>query len=154
TNCIFRDNQSVSGGGGIFCHFSNTTVINCDFVRNSGAGDGGGAAFLNGGSPVFIGCRMVGNCTAAVVAPARSTPMFINCTVANNRDDACPLGMGGGIFVGHSNEPSHASLRNCVVWGNTFSTFSTQDAQVGLLLNGSVDLEYCTIEGWDGTLGG
>ncbi|MGA2093172.1 MAG: hypothetical protein ABSH16_07185 [Sedimentisphaerales bacterium] len=70
-NCIFRENYAENGGGAIYvgahCDGTGTEAINCTFVNNLVAGNGGGAVRIVGGTGDKI---TLSNC----ISWANSTP--------------------------------------------------------------------------------
>ena len=132
-----NDTNPTEGGGAINMDTSYIRIINCTFQANKTHGSLGGGAIHNmAGSPKFINCRFVNN-TAGGVGGAFKTkygsPVFIGCLFLNNKN----LYSGGGAiqessafiklnnctFVGNDsialrNNASHATVTNCIFWGN------------------------------------
>lgn len=101
TNSLFKNNTSVSNGGGVYCKANQLSINSCVFYDNISGGSGGGvychnnlncwgSKFFNntsnGGSGVGIGPNNFGN------------PNYINfygCTIKNNTANYS----GGGVNV-------------------------------------------------------
>lgn len=125
-NCIFEENTSVRFGAAVAIKGTGSPkFFNCIF-RNNGSGTSGsaededvepmagGAVYLHSGSPSFTNCLFYGNKAGegAVIAIANGTATFTNCTVADNY---CKYAYGGGL----NDAGGRATLRNCILWGNT-----------------------------------
>lgn len=74
-------------------NYSNPTVVNCEFIRNSATKHAGGF----GGA---ISCNL-------------SSPIFQNCTFTAN--EAVFAGKGGAVYCENGSGPSFV---NCILWGN------------------------------------
>jgi predicted outer membrane repeat protein len=151
SNCLFSFNSSGYGGA-LFFHEpssnteSNPTIIDCDFIGNSAAVNGGGMQCLNS-MPLITGCTFMDNQAGHVggglnlrhYADARvvnchfegntagdwgggarsgkfSSPSFINCTFAGNSAQR-----GGAIAAGSDTDGDvgHTLVSNCILWNNT-----------------------------------
>ena len=116
-NCKFSGNWATSGGGVYAEHCpgdSAATFTNCLFAGNYGESDGGGI--------LLSGNDAVGNVT--------------NCTFFWNTTQ----GNVGGLAIAAG---ASASVRNSILWGNTNSSGSGIDAQVG-----TTNVQYSCMEGW------
>ena len=89
-------------GGGMFVFLATPTVVNCKFVDNVAAYDGGGV-YMDANTNASLGGRIV------------PIPMFLNCAFINNS-----AGHDGGGFC---DAMCGAILRNC--------TFSCNGAECG-----------------------
>jgi Right handed beta helix region len=100
TNCIFEDCWAQgTGGGGIFCQGSCSSVIsNCIFTGNEAQGcDGGGMYCGTGTSPTIVKCVFsfnIGLQGGAMYCRSSSTPTITNCIFMHNRGNN-----GGGIYT-------------------------------------------------------
>jgi predicted outer membrane repeat protein len=126
-DCIFTDNYCSEYGGAIHnTSVSMATCINCLFVGNT-AVLAGGALYDNG---YDLGSHLV------------------NCTLAGNNCTAV-----------HIAEYGSATLSNCILWDNLCGTGTGQSAQIlyqeGTWRTGyKPSVNYCCIQGWDGSFGG
>ncbi|MBI1826344.1 MAG: right-handed parallel beta-helix repeat-containing protein [Planctomycetes bacterium] len=87
TNCRFIHNSSWIGGA-LENWYSNSTIVNCIFVRNDASSDGGGIDNYN------------------------SNPTVTNCTFFGNTT----TGFGGGMSNAGGN--SVPTVTNCILWDN------------------------------------
>ncbi len=148
--CIFEDNKASFGGAVAVRGSGSPEFINCTF-RNNGHTNGttplgGGAVFVYSGSPIFTNCLFFGNKAGegGAVLVAYGTPTFINCTFAGN---AAVIGSGGGVF----DREGQATLKNCILWGNTTTRSVAYSAQIHAV-GGSSLARYSNIQGgWPGT---
>jgi len=179
TDCTFEDNHATyrAGGMGNF-HGSSPRVLRCTFTNNSAEYSGGAVGNWDGSAPTFIECVFSHNQAeddgGAVCNESDSDAAFENCIFFANYSDGfsgalknrradllltnCTIAGNearwtcGGLWSGAS---GRTRLRNCILWGNTEQNGTTRDepAQVSVS-GGSLELEYCCVEGWSGALGG
>ena len=114
--CISGGNANVEGGagGGMYISFSNATVANCTFCRNS-AYYGGGMYNVNWNySPTLINCTFNGNWannSGGGMYNGESVPTLIECIFGDNS-----AGMQGrGMY----NSGSRPTLTSCIFSGNS-----------------------------------
>lgn len=146
--CTFHANHSEYGGA-IALDASNPTFLNCGFYDNL-ADIHGGAFDIIAGDPLITGCifshnTAMANYGGAMTTFANSSPTIVNCTMVGNY-----AGFVGGAIANDSDGPTlvNSILRdNATVWG------SSQDEQLWSFA-GSIDVQYCSIQGWTGSLGG
>ena len=61
TDCVFRDNESASGGGATFSTSSSVRLERCVFTGNHSTGSGGGLVVGNDSEVTLIDCSMIQN---------------------------------------------------------------------------------------------
>ncbi len=128
TRCIFLSNDAARGGG-IYNRDSsgNTAAINCVFVANT--------AYLSGGMSDGWGGGVYNGVVDSVMT-------MINCTLhANHAED-----MGGGLYV----MSGHVDVINCIFWDNS-DVFGGPMGEIATDVSGTVDVNYCNVEGGWGT---
>lgn len=179
TDCTFEGNHATyrAGGMGNFAG-SSPRVVRCTFTGNSAEYSAGAVGNWDGSGPTFTECVFSNNRAdddgGAVCNEADSDAVFENCVFWANYADGfsgalknrkatvtltnCTI-VGnearrtcGGLWSGAS---GRIRLHNCILWGNTEQDGATHDepAQVSVL-GGSLELDYCCVEGWSGALGG
>ncbi len=74
-----------------------------------------------------------------------SNPMVTNCTFSGNYASE-----GSG---GMENWGSNSTVTNCILWANTSSGSADESAQI-LIGSGTLQINYCCVQGWTGGLGG
>ncbi len=126
-DCIFVDNYTDGYGGAIYnTSVSMATCINCLFVGNTA---------LISGAALYDNAYNLGS-------------YLVNCTLAGNNCTAV-----------HIAEYGLATLSNCILWDNLCGTGTGQSAQI-LYQEGpwrtdyKPSVNYCCIQGWDGSFGG
>jgi len=113
--CISGGNANVEGdaGGGMYISFSNATVANCTFCRNSAYYGGGMYNVHWNYSPTMRNCTFNGNWannSGGGMYNGESVPTLIECIFGDNS-----AGMqGGGMY----NSGSRPTLRHCTFSGN------------------------------------
>jgi len=121
TNCTFRGNSAIFGGG--LCNDSSPKLTNCLFSDNSA--DNGGGMYNNGqtseSNPVLAACVFRGNAAihdgGGLSNLGRGAkPALINCAFIEN---AVSAGGGGAIRNGIS---ARLSLTNCLFIENVAAT--------------------------------
>ena len=158
TNCIFAGNSSMTNGGAIHINGCDTCMIsypqfyNCKIITNY-AKSGGGAICHTGYSlSKLFNCIITGN-TAGDFGGAIYDQYtrgnygiwLINCTLSGNYAKKC-----GGLYASYST----SSLTNSILWGNIADDVTGQDAQIMAEETAELEINYCCIQGWNGSLGG
>ncbi len=154
-NCLFQGNHSLdpefgygggmwNGGGG-----GSPTLVGCTFRYNSAAA--GGGMYNDRVEALLVNCLFSENDADRgaglfnVVPDSSEAPELVNCTLANNSATL----LGGGIFNQKlGSNGTSLTLTNCIIWGNGDGLSVAGGAP------SSFDIDYCSIEGWDGALGG
>jgi predicted outer membrane repeat protein len=122
TNCTFRGNSAILGGG-VYSE-SSPKLTNCIFADNSA--DGGGGMYNNGETSecnsILAGCVFRGNAAAhnggGMYNLGRlAGPALTKCVFVQN---AVSVGGGGAI---RNNISAAATLTNCLFIGNAAATF-------------------------------
>ncbi|UCD29283.1 MAG: right-handed parallel beta-helix repeat-containing protein [Planctomycetota bacterium] len=103
-NCTFTDNYARWIGGGIYNEAGNSSLLNCKFSRNFGAG------FCGGGSPEFVDCEFIQNTGGGVYSSG--SPILTNCIFRSNSTK----GEGGGMY---SEGTYDIILTDCIFSGNS-----------------------------------
>ncbi|HBG28635.1 MAG: hypothetical protein A2Y10_00065 [Planctomycetes bacterium GWF2_41_51] len=160
-NCIIRDCNAVSGGGGIYIYNSSTienpTFINCFITGNKTNGNGGGVynqqAALN-----MINCVNHNNYAetygGGIYCYAYySKPQITNCTLTENSAG----NRGGGLWIYQPVVERRSRLTNCIIWDNTAAVESNEVYSGGGHFS---EFSYCCIKdsngsgaNWDLSLG-
>ena len=181
--CMFVENDGGSGGG-IFAYDldQEDQIVRCIFEGNSGGSEGGAIRISTGsprildsffrgnssiiggavhikGLPLLVNCLFSGNsaqeCGGALYITETSSgtaPDILNCTIVGN--DAWQLG-GGVCLQRLNNGPLSVSLANSILWDNTDSGGSGENAQVATSGQDiSVFINYSDVMGWTGAYGG
>ena len=131
----------IPGGGGIYCHNSSPSIINCIIIDNISSGTAGGGilcwtnshAIINNcqiinnnetgiccdmSSPTITNCVIRGNIGGnggGIIIRANSDPIISNCTITEN----IATYQGGGIHISTDNPV----ITNCTISGNTAETY-------------------------------
>ena len=93
-------------GGGVFCHYSSPTIINC-VISECTANHNGGVCCYEGGNATITNCTISENTDDGVFC-LRSSPTITNCTIAGNSR--------WGVSC---RENSSATIVNCTIAGNS-----------------------------------
>ena len=111
-NCLIINNQTVMGGGGIYCYQSNPTLKDC-IISNNFADFGGGMYNSSDSNSILISCTFKENSVigdygdGGGMANQLCAPTIVNCNfIANNA-----VGYGG---AGISNRLSSPALIGCI----------------------------------------
>jgi len=183
-DCTFRENSCSQsgiygrGGGMANRQGSNPIVSNCTFIGNSARYNAGALGNFDASSPCVTRCTFRGNRAdfngGAVFNMAGSEPVFKNCIFTGNQAGGSGGAMNnygaavalmnctingnlaewscGGVWSGAAGE---VRLDNCILWGNTDSRNSRQIELAQLTVDsGDVQIRYCAVQGWSGTLAG
>lgn len=133
-NCTFRGNEAIGifqhGGGGVFMENSEVAFVDCVFNDNwffsqSGSAKGGGGLFALNSSPLLANCTLYGNRTGQGLD-------------------------GGGIYL----LDSSIVIDNSILWHNEDTQGQSEIAQIFTEGNSPVEINYSTVEGLTGGLGG
>jgi parallel beta-helix repeat protein len=133
TGCTISGNDALNlpgygdgWGGGIamYSATSDTQIINCIIVDNTGYGS---ASHERGGGGIYL---------------YSADPDIINCTISNNHSAR----YGGGIYSSSSSAPT---VTNSILWDDTDST---GDNEIYVDGTSSITVTYSDVEGgWTGT---
>ncbi|MHC4647116.1 MAG: right-handed parallel beta-helix repeat-containing protein, partial [Planctomycetota bacterium] len=143
-DCDIIGNRSSQGsGGGIYCHYAQLNISNCQITGNSsGCQDfregGGGLYIYSAGPGQIIGCHISDNTTSSSgggIYSANSEIIVRNCVLSNNSAER-----QGGAVAGVPRERYSMSLVNCIVSGNRAEDFGAVGPMHGPVSN-------CTIVG-------
>jgi hypothetical protein len=162
--CVFFDNYA-STGGGMYNNFSSLTVTDCMFDGNLAEVAGGmynhesapvikstvfhenRASMLGGGGlycvesdAMVINCLFIDNEASwgGGMHTWKGSPTLINCTFSNNRSSGWGAGMNNEI-------EGHATIKNCIFWGNIPDQIRTMSGGMGRRF--TVDVTYSDIQG-------
>jgi predicted outer membrane repeat protein len=138
------EGNTASKGGGAFTAGTGANLTSCFFGNNT-ATDGGGSAHsgqLKIVNSVYSRNSALGSGGAIFTDGALT---LANSTVAR----AHALLFGGGLYASGAT----TTLTNSVLWGNTDSQGSGQNAQLRSL-GGSITALHNCVQGWNGLLGG
>lgn len=151
----FRQNNAIAafGGGGAILNISggNSFIVNCNFTGNI-ANWSGGAIENSNSDPILTGCAFSGNRAdgshgGGISNVADSSPTMTNLTLSGNHAGSA----GGGIASDSTMSPT---LTNSILWDND-DPFGTTESQQIHHFNGTTTIvNYSTVQGWSGALGG
>src|SRR5262249_26475865 len=136
-------------GGGLLLNSAavGSYVINCRFLGNSAAQDGGGLAAANSNNVLVGNCLFSGN-TASRGGGLWYLPGDVltvaNCTFSKNHS----TNQGGGLGTA-----GNSTINNCVFWGNDVNGSTAQASQI-ILIAGTLAVNYDCIQGLTGSFGG
>ncbi len=140
-NCIFSENESGYGGGGVGNYSysgptSSPDIINCIFIKNE-AGEGGGIYIWTGAAGRLINCLFIDNFlygtsgNEAMLIKNGATVSIINCTFYHT----------GGIQNSGS-----LTMKNSILW-----IFAETGPILYIETGGSSSITYSIIDmGWNG----
>ncbi|MFO0826562.1 MAG: right-handed parallel beta-helix repeat-containing protein [Phycisphaerales bacterium] len=140
--CTFTENSATTGGALISTIAGETPRVFNSLFMNNQADDGGAAVGVGGGGNLVVVNSVIHHNTTAATRSAVWVDFgqlsLANCTIANN--------VGGGILVDPA--PASASIRNCIVWGNTSgaqiagasASVRYSDVQGGAIGKGNIDV--------------
>jgi len=117
--CVFSGNYSFWGGGATYVGSGSafpTTFVNCRFLNNSGGSSSwGGAAWVEGGSAVFVQCLFIGNSArhGGALYVTHGTVALTHCEFRQNT----AIAEGGAISFGRLGG-EYPTLTNCTFIGN------------------------------------
>jgi len=142
----------ASSGGGMQNDHACPTVRDCVFAGNTAERYGGGIDNYYSSS-MLINCLFTGNGAGYGGAAVNwyGSPEFANCTFCGNGAGVS----GGGVF----NYESSATIRNCILWGDTpeeihvdggSASVTYSDVEGGWMGEGNIDSEPCFVNGDNG----
>lgn len=143
--CVFEGNQAGYAGGAARVLMSSPLFISCTF-RGNHAQYGGAVQHYESSASMLANCLLNGNSASGAggaIHNTNSSPFVINCTLGFNS-----AGQGGGLLGW---PPSMATVANSILWGNSDSTGSGEQAQVA---TATASLSYSCVQNWTGTAGG
>jgi len=179
SNCRFIENSAKYDGGGIRIGGESNNLSNCTFVRNS-AGRCGGGVFSWYATATLTNCSLKNNraTQGAGMNDQHSNTTLQNCLFTANKafenDDVD--GAGGAMIIFDCNtilyECTFSSnwaesfcggidswdcnglhINNCIIWENHDSWGTDELAQLDDS-NSTLTINYCSIHGLTGNLGG
>lgn len=127
-NCVFRENKTVSFGGGadLLANLGDVRVSNSLFIGNTALGDAGGAEFFGDGNVesfnnVFFGNTAGGVGGGAIIQFNGGDALGERLLVVNNTFISNDSGGdGGGLYIGiFDGAPERADIFNTILFGNT-----------------------------------
>ena len=144
TNCIIRNNGTVSRGGGIeIIQSSGTFISGCTIQQNETSQSGGGIYIANCWDVVIQNCLITDNETngrgGGIYFQGNNPNLsIVNCTVAKNRANE-----GGGVYdIGVNQTP--IKIRNSILWGNVANIHQS-------IYSENSEITYSDIQGgWPG----
>jgi len=147
TNCTFRMNRAVRGGGMYNHANSSPTLVNCIFSSDHATTAGGGMYNLYS-RPTLVNCIFRSNysqhASGGGMSNFSSNPTLVNCAFWDNRAaDA----LGGGMHNDHNSSPE---LENCGFFGN----YAREGGGMYNQLNSSPTLDNCIFTGNSAYLAG
>ena len=148
TDCRFSDNRVDFNGGGIMNRGGSPKLIRCRFHKNSAESNGGGIVNIDS-SPTINNCLFSGNSArtfGGAIANRLSTPLISNCTLNGNSASA-----GGAIY----NNSSSPIIKNSILWENVGTRagpeLHSEDISSGFDLDreyeSNPDITYSCIQG-------
>jgi Zn-dependent metalloprotease len=154
--CVVRDNLSTGVGSGVY-NTGSPRFEYCTFIDNSSHA----GIYTQGGSPVVVSCAFYGNVGGGLASGPGTVNVVntvfsgndgrglsntigdvsaINCTFSGN--------IGGGVYKNFST--GSITLANNVLWNNGGTSELNQIQVTG----GVLDVNFCTVQGWTGAIGG
>ena len=96
TNCKFRNNKAISGGGIYNLNHSNPTLTNCSFTGNKAIR--GSGMYNEQSSPTVTDCTFSENDSDGMQNYSNSNPIVTNCTFSGN--------VGSGMYNFTNSSPT------------------------------------------------
>lgn len=177
-NCTFSGNEAGRRGGAIYNDFGILEIVDCMFEHNRAISDtGGGGAIFSEYVANISRCSFRANSTSAAGGAINTNAFFGNeldisdSVFSNNNagtggsvsiDDGTEVSINRCVFCSSSSPPGggglrnagHASISNSIFWANMSTTGSPEYAQIRNLAGATLQIDYSTVEGWSGVLGG
>jgi hypothetical protein len=138
---------STGSGRGIECSGGATpTIAHCILRGSQGGMAGVGSALLCVDSaPILRNTLIYGNTSVwgcGGIELLRSSPLLLNCTLANNAGASAPQSAGSGLLC----RDSSPVLRNCILWGNTDTAYPNCP-QIVCLGTSAPTVSYSCVQG-------
>lgn len=140
----FHSNDSFTSGGAVYTRLGAPALNKCSFMGNSATNFGGGV-FGSSSALSLRNCVFSGNdaWSGGAIYNQSGIVTVTNCTLGFN---TASLSVGGIL-----NANGSATINSSILWGNTDTIFTGELAQVS---KSATFLDYCSVEGWSGALGG
>ena len=119
-------NGLSSYGAGIYCSYSNPSIVNCTITLNSGTSASdtrGGGIYLLASSPAITNCRITNHTLysfyrkgAGIYCTPGSDPVISDCIISNNNvylELTRKVGWGGGLY-----SDGNPTIVNCLFESN------------------------------------
>jgi hypothetical protein len=163
-DCVVTGNSNAQGGGAAI-HASGGLFQRVVFSHNTAKAQGGGVLLVEGSTTTFEQCQFVDNESgtadptftyAGGVLVAASSPVFVACTIANNRSGYSAGGIAATTQF--SEAPTVVTLRDTVITGNAAIRTATSPPSAGggmhIEDNVTAVLERCHVYGNMAQIGG
>ncbi len=158
-NSLFVDNYTSGWGAALRCE-DEVRVVNCVFRGNAAPQGGGGAVVASGTGVTISGSFFEGNQAEQGGAlycgmGSETKSSIVGCTFVNNHASLEAGGLKGWSYS-PSYSPDGLEVHNSILWGNSAAGLFNESAQItwaGLSQLPSF-IEYSSVEGWTGALGG
>jgi len=114
----FGGTEDVDAGGAIRCYMSSATIRNCILSNNTATWAGTALFEYGSNTPLIVENTIFqrnGPSGAVYCYASNATPIFVNCTFANNA--------WNGLGSGYTEYP--AEVKNCIFWNNGRNEYST-----------------------------
>ncbi|GMU35521.1 MAG: hypothetical protein AMXMBFR20_33920 [Planctomycetia bacterium] len=148
--CTFINNSAGGSGGAIWLDSSPAILASSYFLGNFSDWSGGAIENIASAS-LIAGCVFSGNTATNSHGGAITIAGAVSPTLANDSFSGNHAGFAGGALALDAANPP--SVSNCLLWGNTDPNGSAQSQQIQIF-GGSIDINYSSVEGWTGSLGG
>lgn len=146
--CVLEGNAATFGGA-MYSIFDCTPVLtNCSVLGNSAINDGGGLYSHSNCLVELTNCLLSGNSASfggGMNNLFGSDVVLVNCTLVGNTAGVA----AGGVY----NYESAPLITNCIFWSNAVGGAMNEAAQISGF-NSTPLVNFCTIRGWSGGLGG
>jgi len=147
-DCLFLGNTALHGAAIASSWGSTPKATNCVFLGNAVTGDGGAVNNYQSTPIELTNCLFVANAAGtggAVFNYAECDSVLTNCTLVENS----AAWAGGGLYS-YQSDPA---LANTILWNNRVGGSNTETTQI-FSDTSTPALNYCTVRGWTGSLGG
>jgi parallel beta-helix repeat protein len=132
SDCAFYRNSSSAGsGGGMFNYNSNPELLRCIFSGNWVLWGGGGMANEQNCDSILTKCIFSGNRAelGGGMYNNNSDPTLMNCTFSFSGNLSCS---GIALATDYSLNPSHITLKNCIIWGEGKQIFNNDCSTINI----------------------